>query len=249
MQCTESLVSLKISVTFSIGAPLSGECVCCCQLSYDLLCTGYFYLSYLTRRILNCWLISPRLPWTLWCICSARWPGAASLCRWALWAPRTGLTSLRASGRSWMCCEPARWRSVLLCGPSCPHRSAAGRRGFLSGGKKKRWNCIMLTDSSGEEVNKYVKSLHPWNMLCVFCVLLTSVVLLKEMHFLLQEGVKQQMFQSLVQSGQGAHKDASSHAREHSAVKIETLKIDCLFYLSDRWLEEITKGQEYKQTV
>lgn len=138
MQCTESLVSLKISVTFSIGAPLTGECVCCCQLSYDLLCTGYFYLSYLTRRILNCWLISPRLPWTLWCICSARWPGAASLCRWALWAPRTGLTSLRASGRSWLCCEPARWRSVLLCGPSCPHRSAAGRRGFLSGGKKEK---------------------------------------------------------------------------------------------------------------
>lgn len=39
MQCTESLVSLKISVTFSIGAPLSGEC----ELNYDLLCIGYFH--------------------------------------------------------------------------------------------------------------------------------------------------------------------------------------------------------------
>lgn len=67
-------------------------------------------------------------------------------------------------------------------------------------------------------------------MLCVFCVLLTSIVLLEEMHFLLQEGVKQQMFQSLVQSGQGAHKYASSHAREQSAVKMETLKIDRLFF-------------------
>lgn len=58
-------------------------------------------------------------------------------------------------------------------------------------------------------------------MSCVDCVLLTGFVLLllKEVHFLLQEGVKQQMLQSLVQSGQGAHKYASSQAREQSAVK------------------------------
>ncbi len=56
-------------------------------------------------------------------------------------------------------------------------------------------------------------------MSCVDCVLLTGFVLLEEVHLLLQEGVKQQMLQSLVQSGQSAHKYASSQAGKQSAVK------------------------------
>lgn len=58
----------------------------------------------------------------------------------------------------------------------------------------------------------------------VYYVVLTRIVLLKEVHFLLQEGVKQQLFQSLVQSGQGAHKYASSKAGEQSAVGWRHLK-------------------------
>lgn len=51
------------------------------------------------------------------------------------------------------------------------------------------------------------------------------LVLVKEVHFLLQEGAKQHMLQSLVQSGQGAHEYSSSHAREQSTVRMETLTI------------------------
>lgn len=36
--------------------------------------------------------------------------------------------------------------------------------------------------------------------------------------------MKQQMLQPLVQSGQGAHKYTTSHAREEGAVKMETQK-------------------------
>lgn len=53
-------------------------------------------------------------------------------------------------------------------------------------------------------------------------VLLTRSVLVKEVHFLLQEGVKQQMLQSQVQSGQRAHEYASSAAGEQSAEGTET---------------------------
>lgn len=51
---------------------------------------------------------------------------------------------------------------------------------------------------------------------------LTRIVRLKEVHFLLQEGVKQQVLQPPVQSGQGALKDASSQSREQSAVGTDT---------------------------
>lgn len=48
-------------------------------------------------------------------------------------------------------------------------------------------------------------------------------MLLEEVHFLLQEGVKQQVLQSVVEPRQGALEYSSSQSREQSAEKAETL--------------------------